>query len=265
MAKSSIIPGVTSVTSSPAGGTETTTLDRINPAAGYTPSNSLIVQDAINYDDPGRDQIIPRLGLVNGTGNLAKKFRSDYGKFVYSERLVLGEKVAVIGVKLSKFYIECRRGGIDLKFEDEKRTFATANAAHHAGYAIDFDSKHTDKVEEAATLLLLVSGPKDDPSGDFFIDVGGHSVAPVAFTVRRGGYRSVYRHLFSNENRAKLRGGKLWETVWTLFREEEESKKNDNVWVEPRIEVAARLSAEDVAKLEAILPTFTTMPTAKES
>lgn len=186
--------------------------------------------DRINYDDPGRDQIMPRLGLVNATGKLAKKFRENYGQFVFEDRLVLGKEITAIAVKLQKYYTECRRNGVDLKFEDEKKNFATASDAHAAGYAIDFDSNHPNKAEEVASILLLVAGPKDDAGGAFFIEAGGLTFAPALMSVRRGGYRDVYRKMYTHETRAALRGGKVYDTTWTLTPETVSSTKNDNEW-----------------------------------
>jgi len=243
MAKSSIVPG-----QAPAHHAESTSLV---PSDSHVPAI-----DNRDYDSPSNDRITPFLGIVSSVGKLAKKFRSDYAKFVYAERLVLGAEVKVIGLRLEKLYVGTKVNGVELKFEDKKPTWKTANAAHQAGFAIDFDSNCPNKAEEAANLLLLVSGPKDDPSGDFFIEIGGDHFAPVQMTVRRGGYRSTYKPLFTQQGNAQMRGQKLYQTVWTMSTEEVASKKNDNVWPEPRIAIKSRLTDEELKKLEEVLPNF---------
>jgi hypothetical protein len=251
--KSSLKPG--SIETPPQGST----------ALATQPAGTLAIpQDKYDYDNDGsRDVLTPVLGLVNSTGPLAKKFRGDYGKFCYAERVILGETVSVIALRLEKFYVESRRNGVELKYDEDKQFFGTAAAAHAAGYAVDFDSNHPNKVDEASRVLLLVAGPADDPSGDFFVNLAGLSFAPAQMTLRRGGHRDVYRKLNTAATRAPLRGGVIHDQLWLLSREERE--KGENAWVEPRIEIKAKLVPEDVAKLNEVIPAILGRPATKTS
>lgn len=215
--------------------------------------------DTKNYDDPSRDRKIPRIGIVNGVGPLFKKFPKNVGQIAFEERLILGDSVEVIALKLQKFYVEIRRNGTDLKYGDAAtkkiteesgpiRTFLTANQAHQAGYAIDFDSNYLNKVEEAGTALFLVSGPADDLQDAFCISFGGRHWAPAVTTFRRGGFRSAFRLLKTIEDRATAKGDKLHRSVFKFFPEMIEGKQNS--WFEPRVEVVAKLTDEDLAALE---------------
>lgn len=243
MAKSSIRPGAGSQADAPA----SENLPATQPGSAPVPYSG----DRNNYDSPNRDQIIPKLGLVNATGPLAKKFRADYGKYVFEERLVLGGEVPVIPLRLDKYFVECRRGGTDLKFEDEKKIFRSAREAQLAGYALDWDSQHVNKAEEAATITFLVAGPADDVADAFFITAAGLTFAPAVHTVRRGAYRDVYRQLYTAQSRAELRGGKLWHGLWELYAKTDCSSPNrDNEWAESRIRPKSKLTAEDIAGLE---------------
>lgn len=250
MAKTSIKPGAGAVSEEKPDATLTAPAQ----AGAVVPYSG----DQANYDDGSRDQITPKLGLVNGTGKLATAFRAEFGKFVYAERLVLGSELLVIPLRLDKYFVECRRGGVKLKHTDEKAFFKTAKAANEAGYALDWNSNHPNQAEEAATLTFLVEGPAEDPSGDFFIEVPSlkKAFAPVTMSVRRGGYRNVFRQWKTAEDRAALRGGQLWHGVWKLTREECKSEEHDNSWVEPRTTPFARLTAEDIAAITAAAAKF---------
>lgn len=238
MAKSKLEPG------SPAGSSS-------DSQVATQPQGSVATyHENTDYDSPNRDMIIPKLAIVNSTGPLAAKFRADYGKLVFEGRLILGEEASVIPLKLSKYYVECRRAGVDLKFADEKKIFKTANQAHQAGYAIEWDSKHTDKVEEAATITFLVAGPESDPGGAFFIKVGEKFYAPAVMSFRRGGYRDVYRQLFTSESRSAMQGRALWHSAWTLFVKPDcTSQHVDNTWAEARIKPLGKLTDVEIANL----------------
>lgn len=205
--------------------------------------------DANNYDDASRDIKIPRLGIVNGVGPLFKKFPKNVGELAFEERIVLGSETSVIPVNLRKFYVEIRRGGVDLKYGDGTmpKIFKSAKDANDAGYAIDWDSNHPNKAQEAGEILMLVAGPENDPQDAFFIEVDGKFYSPALMTVRRGGYREVFRLFRTVEARAAARGGHLYQTEFKLWAQLVEGEKNS--WFEPRAQAVAKFSDETVAKI----------------
>lgn len=209
--------------------------------------------DHNNYDDASRDIKIPRIGIVNGVGPLFKKFPKNVGEIAFEERLILGAETDVIVLNLRKFYVEIRRNGVDLKYGDGilPKVFKTAGEANAAGYAIDWDSNHVNKAQEAGEILLLVAGPADDVQDAFYIEAGGKFWAPALTTVRRGGYREVYRLFKTVETRAQARGGKLHGTVFKYWPKLVEGDQNS--WFEPRAEAKAKLAPEDIAKIESAL------------
>jgi len=210
--------------------------------------------DSNDYDSGSRDIKIPRLGIVNGVGPLFAKFPRNVGTLAFEERIILGEKAEAIVLNLRKFYVEIRRNGVDFKYGDGNmpKIFASAKLAHEAGYAIDWDSNYANKAQEAAEILMLVEGPADDPQDAFYITADGKNWGLALTTVRRGGFREVYRLFNTVQTRAEARGGKLHQTVF------EYSVKlvpgENNSWFEPRAAGLRKLSDEDVAKIEKQLP-----------
>jgi hypothetical protein len=206
--------------------------------------------DSTNHDDGARDRKTDKLGIVNGVGPLFKKFPKNVGEIVFGERLPLGTEVEVIPVRLRKYYVEIRRNGVDLKYGDgtTPKIFKTAAEANAAGYAVDWDSNHVNKAQEAGEILLLVAGPADDLQDAFYIELDGKNWAPALFNVRRGGYREVYRLYKTIEDRAIARGSRLHGTVfklWAFFKEGDQ-----NSWYEPRSEAVRKLSPDAFAKVE---------------
>lgn len=209
--------------------------------------------DQTNYDDASRDIKIPRLGIVNGVGPLFKKFPKNVGELAFEERLILGPETDVIALNLRKFYVEIRRNGVDLKYGDGimPKIFKKASDANAAGYAIDWDSNHVNKAQEAGEILLLVAGPADDVQDAFYIEAAGKNWAPALTTVRRGGYREVYRLLNTVKDRAEARGGRLHGTIFKYWAKLVDGDQNS--WFEPRAEAKAKLAPEEVEKIERAL------------
>jgi hypothetical protein len=215
------------------------------------------------YDDTSRDVEVPVLGLVNGIGPLAKKFRNQAGKFVLGDTL-LGEAVSVIPVAVAKYFSEKARDGKEIKYGTPeaatRKTFATASEAAKAGYVLDFDNKARNRIEEVARVGYLVVAPEGADPIDFALRApGGLRLALAKCTYQRGGYRKTFRPLFDYANRLALSEGtetkglthtqlfaaaKPWRNVWTLTPTEE--TKQDNTWFEPQIARGAPLTQETI-------------------
>jgi hypothetical protein len=212
--------------------------------AGYNPDH---------YDDPNRDIQTPTLGLINKIGPLSKAFPKNAGEFALGDQLVLGETVTAVCVGKQKLYVESRRGGVDLKFGDGimPRMFASANEAFQAGYAVDFDSNRPNRVEEAAKLAFLIRAPQGDSSGEFYyVAPDGSKWAVVQTTVRRGGYRGVYRPI---NTRASRPNEKLYATFWTISAEHVENTQKKQDWFEMRAKQAGPVDEKTVAWIEQTL------------
>lgn len=205
------------------------------------------------YDDPNRDIQTPALGLINKIGPLSKTFPKNAGEFAFGESVLLGEKAIVIPVAKQKLYIESRRNGKDLKFGDGivVRVFTSAREAAHAGYAVDFDDKAQNRVEEAAKLGFLVKAPEGDKSGEFYYSApDGTDWGIAQTTLRRGSYRGVYRLI---NTRASRPGAKLHDTAYLLFAEHVENAQRQQDWFESRVRTEAQLTPEFIAWIESAL------------
>lgn len=216
------------------------------------------------YDDTSRDVEVPVIGLVNGIGPLAKKFRNQAGKFVLGES-ILGDAVSVIPIAVVKFFVEKARDGKDIKYGTPeyatRKIFATASEAAKVGYVLDFDNKARNRIEEVARVGFLVVAPEGAEPIDFALRAPGDlRLALAKCTYQRGGYRKTFRPLFNYANSLALSEGvetkglthtqvfaaaKPWRNIWTLTPSEE--TKNENTWFEPQIARGAALTPEAIA------------------
>lgn len=207
--------------------------------------------NADQYDDVSRDVEIPVLALINNVGPLATQFRNKAGNFVLGDNL-LGEKVQVVPVQVMKFYRETWRSGKEIKYgspEDKtRRTFQSAQEAAKAGYAIDFDGVHSNRIEECGRVGYLVIKPDGDKSGEFVLKAGSVELAQAKCSYQRGGYREVWRRIFEHAHKLALAKGvstkglnhgqvfsaaKAWTHSWTISAAVVTGAQNS--WYEPRI------------------------------
>lgn len=242
----------------------------INPNAEEPASTAIAVPEAAplahynadQYDDVSRDVEIPVLALINNVGPLATTFRNKAGNYVLGDTLV-GETVKVIPVQVVKFYRETWRNGKEIKYgspEDKtRRVFGSAQDAARAGYAVDFDNVHANRIEEAGRVGYLVIKPAEDKSGEFILKAGSFELAQGKCSYQRGGYREVWRRIFEHAHKLALAGGiqtkglnhgqvfaaaKAWTHSWTLSAAVVSGSQNS--WYEPRIAKADALPAEVV-------------------
>lgn len=232
-------------------------------------STAVAHNDAAYYDSNERDTIVPVLGLINKIGPLSDAFPKNAGEFAFNRRLVIGTPytgpgalpgefgVNVIPLKAEKYYVETYRNGLELKFgvkvEPPVRMFATANAAYQAGYAIDFDAPKLNNVEEAATLVFLVAGPKDDPEDAFFLQIRDLWFTPVVYSVRRASLRDVYRNVNTWVSRP---GSKYHNKLCTLSSKFIKNEARKQSWFESRIVATRKLTDEEILRIETAVPAF---------
>lgn len=252
MAKSSITPGAGVKSDRPS--------DSELPA---TQGSTAVVPatDGAKYDDGSRDVVNPRLGLINKIGPLSTKFPRNAGEFAFEDRLVLGKQIPggkvgestldVILVSTRKFYVECKRDGVFLKYGDgiKPKIFQTANAANLAGYGIDFDSQLPNKVEEAGEALVLVAGPADDVADAFFIEVDGQVYAPALMSFRRGSFRDAWKILNTGKSRAEARKAEVFGTIYNLSSKLVENEEKGQAWFETRATAKSKVSPEGLANI----------------
>ena len=248
---------------------------KIVPAAEEPASTAVQVVEAApiahysadTYDDVSRDVEVPVLALINNVGPLAKQFTNKAGNFVLGDTLV-GESVKVIPVQVSKYYRETVRNGVTIKYgspEDKaRRIFASAQDAAKAGYAVDFDNVHPNRIEECGKIGYLVIKPAGDKSGEFVLKAGPLELASARCSYQRGGYREVWRRVFEHAHKLALGKGvatkglnhgqvfsaaQAWTHAWTISAAQVDGAQNS--WWEPRIAKSDPLPADTVAWITA--------------
>lgn len=248
---------------------------KIVPAAEEPASTAVSVVEAApiahysadTYDDVSRDVEVPVLALINNVGPLAKQFTNKAGNFVMGDTLV-GDSAKVIPVQVQKYYRETVRNGVTIKYgspEDKaRRIFASAQDAAKAGYAVDFDNVHPNRIEECGKIGYLVIKPAGDKSGEFVLKAGPLELASARCSYQRGGYREVWRRVFEHAHKLALAKGvatkglnhgqvfsaaQAWTHAWTLSAAQVDGAQNS--WWEPRIAKADPLPADTVTWITA--------------
>lgn len=240
-----------------------------------TPTAATTAQhDPKYYDSDARDTIVPKLGLINKIGPLSETFPKNAGEFAFNKRVVLGTKyegpgalpgefgVPVIPLRFDKSYVETHRAGAELKFgiqvDPPQKRFATAEAAHQAGYVVDFDAPKDNNVEEEGLIVFLVAGPKDDAEDAFFLKIGDLYFTPAVFSVRRASFRDVYRNIKTWASRP---GSKVHNKLCLLSSKFVKNDARRQSWFEARITATAKLTDEQIALIETAVPAFLMPPT----
>lgn len=226
--------------------------------------------DASYHDSEARDIKTPKLGLVGKIGPLSETFPKNVGEFAYNGRVLLGTALTpgpgvqagefgltVIPVSFKKRWVETHRDSTEIKFgmkiDPPQKRFESADAAYKAGYAIDFDAPKVNNVEQEGELVLLVSGPKDDPEDAFFLKIGEEYFTPAIYTVRRGSFKDVYKNIATWYSRP---GSLVHNKLCTLSSKLIKNEARRQSWFESRITAKAKLSPEDIARIEAAVPAF---------
>lgn len=187
--------------------TETTT-ESTTALAVQSPSelsNVVSLDGQVQGEYSSRDLTIPKLNLVNKTGDLSNTFNP--GSFVYNKEVVIGDgkKPAPITVKrIAKFYLQ------DLPYGsgETPKNFVSLRDVRAAGGALATDSdveEGTDLYSEAMTCIVLVKSlEKKHPLFPF--EFNGESYALAQWLLTKSAYKQTGRKLFTDSQLA-LRDG----------------------------------------------------------
>lgn len=172
------------------------------------------------------DLQMPRLSLVQSSGDLPKKFQ--YGSFVYNKQVQINDggddAFPLIILGANKFYQEFK------EYEDEGfgRTFDTEDEAIAAGLVEGYNDEGT--YAPASDLDVLFPLPDDcDFEGDY--EFNGIKLARATFTAKGSAYSSVAKKAMTANMIGHLRGKKCYEGSWNMSSAEKSNTKTS--WAVP--------------------------------
>lgn len=214
-------------------------------AVTETASTSLTVRASVDGQIQGefshRDLIIPRLNLVNKTGDLSNQFAP--GSFVYNKEIVLGDgkkPTPITILRLVKFYIQ----DVPYGSGEMPKNFASIRDVREAGGALAGDAdveEGTDTYSEAMTCIVLVKSPaKEHPL--FPYDFNGDYYARAQWLLTKSAYRATGRKIFTDSQ------GPLREGIDTAAYELTSSLRTSSVasWYVPTVKLATKHTPEFV-------------------
>jgi hypothetical protein len=184
--------------------TESTTALAV-PETGNELSNIVSMDGQVQGEYTPRDYTIPKLNLVNKTGDLSNTFNP--GSFVYNKEVVIGDgkKPAIITIKrIAKFYLQ------DLPYGsgETPKNFVSIRDVRAAGGALATDmdvEEGADRYSEAMTCIVLVKSlEKKHPLFPF--EYGGEYYALAQWLLTKSAYKQTGRKLFTDSQLA-LRDG----------------------------------------------------------
>jgi hypothetical protein len=172
------------------------------------------------------DLQLPRLSLVQGSGQLIKEF--DYGTFVYNKAIQLNsnpeDSMMVIFLNARKYYQE----NVDFDSGEMGKTFETLDDARASGFMEGYSEEGT--VSPICDLTVLLALP-DGHEGEF--EHEGVQFVRALWSVKSGAYSTVAKKLASACILGHLKGRKTWEGAWELSVFEKSKGKNS--WNVPTI------------------------------
>lgn len=219
--------------------------DSTELAITETSSTSLAIQAQVDGQIQGefsrRDLVIPKINLVNKTGELSNQFAP--GSFVYNREIVIGDgkKPAHITMtRIAKFYLQ----DVPYGSGEMPKNFTSIRDVRAAGGALAGDpdvEEGTDTYSEAMTCILLVKSPvKEHPL--FPYEFGGNSYALAQWLLTKSAYRATGRKLFTDSQ------GALRDGIDTAEYELTSSLRTSSVasWYVPTVKLATRHTPEFV-------------------
>jgi hypothetical protein len=152
-----------------------------------------------------RDLTIPKLNLVNKTGELSNTFPA--GSFLYNREVVIGDgkKPCPITItRMAKFYLQ------DLPYGSGEmpKNFSTLRDVRAAGGALANDpeaEEGVDRYSEAMTCIVLVKSPEKNHAL-FPFEYNGEFYALAQWLLTKSAYKQTGRKLFTDSQLA-LRAG----------------------------------------------------------
>jgi len=188
-----------------------------------------------------RDLTIPKMNLVNKTGELSNQFSP--GSFVYNREVLLGDgkkPTPITILRIAKFYLQ----DVPYGSGEMPKNFTSIRDVRAAGGALAGEQdveEGTDTYSEAMTVILLVKSPtKDNPLFPFTFANESYAVAQWLLT--KSAYKSTGRKLFTDSQLA-LKDGidtAAYELTSTLRTNSQGS------WYVPAVKLSTRHTPEFV-------------------
>lgn len=201
-----------------------------------------VVADDVQGDIDFSDIKLPRLNLVQRTGDLPERF--EFGAFVLNKECNLGKELHIIALNIKKQYQEKTEYGSGT----QGRVFNSREEVKAEGGTFGF---RDGEFSELAHIHLLVQMPEElekqeDAASvlDLFIyEIDGKRWAPVVFSVGRSSYTAFAKPLLTSRQ-FQLRDG-LWRGGWELTSKVNKGTKGS--WVTPTPRFLGRLKEADAS------------------
>lgn len=214
-------------------------------AVTETASTSLAIQTTVDGQIQGefsrKDLTIPKMNLVNKTGELSNQFSP--GSFIYNREVLLGDgkKPATITItRIAKFYLQ----DVPYGSGEMPKNFTSIRDVRAAGGALAGDpdvEEGTDTYSEAMTCIVLVKSPvKEHPLFPFSFNNEHYALAQWLLT--KSAYKATGRKLFTDSQLA------LREGIDTAAYELTSSLRTNSAasWYVPTVKLATRHTPEFV-------------------
>ncbi len=184
---------------------------------------------------------IPRLSLVQKSGNLADNPEFQPGCYVFNKEIVVGdgkEPFAVTALSARKYYME------ELPFDEEAmpQIFDRLEDARKAGFTLEWDTEEP-RVKECADLVVLLPVPKEYATFEY----GGQGYARALWTLVSSAYNSAARPIATAAMCGHLRGG-LHLGGWELTSDLRKNQRNS--WYVPVVRAQGLHAPEFIQFLE---------------
>lgn len=242
-------PASKPITKTPPARVETAT-EETEQLAISEPSE-LAVQTSVDGQIQGefsrRDLTIPKMNLVNKTGELSNQFAP--GSFIYNREILLGDgkKPALITImRIAKFYLQ----DVPYGSGEMPKNYTTLRDVRAAGGALAGDpdvEEGTDTYSEAITAIVLVKAPTQAHPLFPFEFAGGH-YALAQWLLTKSAYKATGRKIFTDSQIA-LRDGidtAAYELTSTL------RTNSAGSWYVPTVKLATRHTPEFVEFVRSI-------------
>lgn len=191
-------------------------------------ASSPMTPSGIEGEVTAEDIRIPRLNLVQKSGNLADSFSP--GSFVFEKAVTLakpGEPISATFLRLKKYYQEKIEYGTSNEMPPRYNTAQEVVA--NGGSLIYGEPRY---FQEVADLMVAVQAPEglDSEAEQYFIyNAGGKDYALAAYTVAASAYTSLAKRLLTDAA-MNLRNG-LWNGQYKVHSELR--KNGTNSWYVP--------------------------------
>lgn len=219
--------------------------DSTELAVTETASTTLAIQTSVDGQVQGefsrKDLTIPKMNLVNKTGELSNQFAP--GSFVYNREVLLGDgkKPATITMtRIAKFYLQ----DVPYGSGEMPKNFTSIRDVRAAGGALAGDpdvEEGTDTYSEAMTCIVLVKSPIKEHAL-FPFEFANEHYALAQWLLTKSAYKATGRTIFTHSQLA-LRDG-----IDTAAYELTSSLRTNSAasWYVPTVKLGAKHTPEFV-------------------